>query len=884
MSPFRRLWNVFRRPRLDDELRQEFDTHLALIEEEEQARGLSAREARERARARFGSPLLYRDRAHDAVVPSWLDDGCQDIRLAIRSVRRSPTFAAVAVLTLALGIGASTVMFSIVNSVLLRPLPYPEPDALVRVYQANPRRGTQFERVSLADFQDLHRQAGFFAAAAAYDVVPQLLTGRGDPVELAAAYITDDFFDVMGVPVQAGRPLNEDDYRQGAPNAIISDRLWRMRFAASPTALGSSLTLRGEFFQVVGVMPATFSYPTADTDVWIAESVLDDDDIGPRVRDNRVFESVARMAPGANLDQVQTDLSSIAARLAAEHPQTNGEWSATTIVPLRTAIVGDVGTALVLVLGVVGTILLISCVNLASLLLARGAVRSREIAIRSALGAGRGRIVRQLLTESVLLSLAGGATGVALSIWGLQPVLALIPLTLPRLEEIRIDARVVGFGFLLAVLTGLLFGLVPALRVSQARAASDAVSGRGVVMRTRRLRSALVVAEVALALVLVIGATLMARSLLGLRSVDPGFNPDRVLIVSMRLHFFGVPDAVIPERLARRRTDIIEGVARLPGVAAVGMADQFPLRDRANVFEYARTDGTSAGGAAALRADTRYVSADYIRAMGIPLRRGQPLPDPWPLPGTTVPELMARGEPFPMLISDSAARRLWPDRDPIGHVVDAGWTKAVVVGIVGDVRQIGLATEPIPAVYLPQMPRLLATLVVRTTRDPAALADPIRRVIRDIAPDQPIGRVATMNEVMWDSIAQDRFFTALYGIFAGLALLLAAFGVYGLLAYSVGYRTKEIGVRIAVGARAHDVLRLIVVDGMLLVTVGVIVGVAMAAMLTRVLQSQLYGITATDPIAFVIAPAVLIAVALIASYLPARRATRIDPIVALHHE
>jgi predicted permease len=710
---------------------------------------------------------------------------------------------------------------------------------------------------------------------AAYDRVPQILTGHGDPLELQSAYVTGAFFSVVGTPAELGRPLLEEDHRQASRIVVISDRLWRTRFAADPAVIGSAILLRGEPFNVVGVMPANFRYPTADTDVWASESVLDDRAIGPRVRDNRVFEGVARLEQGVSVVQAQADLNAVAGRLAVEHPETNAAFGAATVTPLRTALVGNVDRALVVALAVVFVTLLIGCVNLANLLLARGAARSREIAIRVAVGAGRGRIIGQLLTESLVLALLGGVLGCVLSVWGVKTVLAMSAGMLPRVEDVRVDGRVIAFGFLLSVMTGLLFGLLPALRAGHAEPQRNLKDGRGTVGRGQRLRSGLVVAEVGLAVLLVISAGLMARSFLALRSVDPGFNPERVLTVSMQINLTGVPGPEAGAHLVRRRDEIIARVSTLPGVLAVGMINAFPLRDEGNVFPYSRLDGSGRHDGSPVRAETRYVHPDYFRAMGIPLLQGDPLPD-----------RLGAGAPLPMLVSATAARRFWPSETPIGKVLDAGWARGIVIGVVGDVRQAGLAREAQPAFYFPQRvaPRLLATLVVRTAGEPLALATPIRQAIREVDPNQPIRVIAPLGDVVSESIGQDRFFTILFGIFGGLALVLAAVGVYGVLAYAVRQRTQEIGVRMALGACGADVVRLIVGGGMVLVVTGAGLGALLAWPLTRVLQSQLYGVSATDPLTFVMAPAALTAVALLACYFPARRATRIDPIAALRND
>jgi predicted permease len=807
-----------------------------------------------------------------------MDRLLQDIRYALRALARSPGFTAVALLTIALGIGANAAMFSIVNGVLLRPLPYTQPDDLVLLYHSNPRTGEMEGGISYQDLQDWRARTRSLTTVAGFASVPTILTGRGEPIEFEMSYVTEEFFNVLGLPTAYGRPLLQEDFRLQQRHAVISDGLWRGILGADPAAIGNSILLRGEPFTVVGVMPPTMGHPTPETRVWIPQSLVEDNmfSTGPPTRKDRYLSAVGRLAPGADAAQAQRELTAISQDLAATYPESNEDWTAAAAVPLHSAVVGDVDQALLIILIVVGFILLIGCANLANLLLARGSARSREIAIRTALGAGRMRIVRQLLTESLVLALLGGVLGLLLSFWGVQTILGLSADTLPRVDDVRIDARVIGFGLLLTLGTGLLFGLLPALRIASTDPQKQLRGGRGTLgSGTQRLRSTLVIAEVTLAVVLVIGAGLMARSFLELRSVDPGFDAERVLTVTMQLNFAGIPEEEIGSFLVSRREEIIERVGAVPGVVEVGMINAFPLRDEGFEHEYARADGRDAQSTAPVRAETRYVSPDYIRAMGIPLQRGEPLP-----------EQVTPGAPIPMLISESAARRYWPGEDPVGRVLDAGWAEVVVTGVVGDVRQLGLTREASPAVYLPQLvaPRIMATLAVRTAGDPAALAAPIRQAIQELDPNQPIRSISPLRGVMSESIARDRFFTVLFAVFGGLALVLAGVGIYGVLAYSVTQRIHEIGLRMALGAQAGNVLRLVVGGGMLLVGAGVVLGTVAALLLTRVLEAQLYGISTTDPIAFAAALGFLVAVALLASYVPAHRATRVDPMIALRGE
>jgi predicted permease len=745
---------------------------------------------------------------------------------------------------------------------------------LVLLYESSPKSGEMLGGVSLEDLEDWNARARTVTSMAGFANVPTILTGRGDPLEIELTYVTDEYFDLLGAPVALGRPLLAEDHRLRQRNAVISDGLWRTVLGADPGVIGSAILLRGEPYEVVGVLPPTVRYPTPGTSVFVPRSLVQPNEFstGPPTREHRYLHAIGRLAPGADAASAQRELTALAAELAVTYPASNADWVAAAVVPLRTSIVGEVDRALVLVLGVVGLILLIGCANLANLLLARGSARAREIAIRGALGAGRRRIVRQLLTESLVLAMLGGILGLALSWWGVHTIVALSADTLPRIDDVRIDARVIAFGLLISGATGVLFGLAPALRIARTGPGADLRGGRGTVgAGGGRLRATLVVAEVALAVILVIGAGLMARSFLALRAVDPGFEPDHVLTVALQLNLAGVPDDEIGGFLVQRREEILRGVRALPGVEKVGMINIFPLRrDGAFSLEYTRSD--AAPGEPGVHADTRYVDPGYLETMGIPLVAGEMLPAEWDRRGDA-----------PVVMSESAARRLWPDSDPIGRTIAVPWGRSVVVGVVGDVHQVGLSEAPTPAIYFPQRiaPRLLATLVVRTSGDPMQLAGPIRGVIREIDPNQPIRSTVPLRSVMAESIARNRFFTLLFGIFGGLALLLATVGIYGVLAYAVRQRTQEIGLRMAIGANASDVLRMVAGAGMRLVAIGIAIGTIASIALSRVLASQLFGITPTGPVSFAASVGLLAGVALLASYIPARRATRVPPMTAL---
>jgi len=803
----------------------------------------------------------------------WTELGA-DIRHALRQYRRTPGFTAVAVLTIALGIGANAAMFSIVNGILLRPLPYAEPERLVLLHESNARTGELLGGVSLEDLQDWKARSRRLSDVAGYADVSTILTGRGNALELQMTYVTDAFFGVLGVGAVQGRSLQEEDHRLRQRNAVVSHAFWLETLGGAPDAVGSTLLLRGDQYTVVGVMPAGMRHPTPETDVWVPQSLVEPNmfSTGPPTREHRYLQSIGRLADDATVAQAQQELTSITAQLATEYPASNADWTAAAVVPLQEAVTGDVDRALLVVLGVVGFILLIGCANLANLMLARGSTRTREIAIRAALGAGQRRLLRQLLTESLVLAFIGGVAGLLLAYWGMRTMLALSADTLPRVEDVRIDGSVILFCLLLTTLAGVLFGLVPARRMARLDPQHDLRGGRGTVGADGgRLRSALVVAQVTLAVLLVTGAGLMARSFLALRSVDAGFDPEHVLTMTMQINMAGVPDDEMAPYLVQRREQVLAGVREMPGVEAAGMINVFPLaRDGAFSLEYQRADRPPEE--TGVMADTRYVDPGYADAMGIPLLRGEGLP------------VSLEGyEVVPALMSESAARRLWPEEEAVGRRIRVGWGEAVVVGVVGDVRQLGLAQAPEPAIYFPQLvaPRLMATLVVRTTGEPMTLAEPIRRLVADIDANQPIRRMMPLTEVMSESLARDRFFTVLFLVFGGLALTLAAVGIYGVLSYAVRQRTQEIGVRMALGASRLDVLGMVTGAGMKLVLVGMVLGTLAALALSRVLASLLYDVEPTDPATFAMAAGFLAVIALLATAVPAWRAMRVSPTTAL---
>lgn len=803
----------------------------------------------------------------------------QDLRYALRTLRRSPGFAAIAVLTLGLGIGATVAIFSVVHGVLLRPLPFPESDRLVRIWQTNPGESIERGAISPVDFEDWYESRQAFAEMGAFLFDREMggldLTSEGEPERLAAAWVTRGFFPTLQVQPQLGRlPRPEEMERGNDRFVMLSHGLWQRRFGGDPGIIGRSVVLDGVGHEVIGVMPRTFDYPSPDADVWMSLSGIPDDAI-PRHRMVRFLAAIGRLQPGATVEQARAELAVMSQRLAEEYPESNRNWSAATVLPLREAMVGDVRPALLVLLGAVGFVLLIVCANLANLLLSRASGREREFAIRAALGAGRGRVVRQLLTESVVLSLIGGVVGVLLALWGVAALRSLSAVQLPRLADVRVDLAVLAFTFGVAVVTGVLFGLAPALKAAsprlqeRLRSGGHGTAGGG---RGQRLRSGLVVAEVALAVVLIAGAGLMLRTLGNLVRVDPGFNPENVLVVS-----FTIPPSAYEEfpEIGTYYQQVLEQVRAVPGVESAGAIKTLPLRGTGENARFFPSDRRPARPEDAPSAMLLHVSTDYFRTLGIPLRRGR-----------AFTEADRFDAPPVVMINEAMARRYWPDQDPTLHSIDMGGGPMQIVGVVGDVRQGNIGEPPEPALYRHtlQNPRVGVNLVVRTRGEPLRLTDAVQDAIRTVNPNQTITGITTLGQVVRESVARPRLLTTLLGFFGGFGLVLGALGIYGVLAYAVSQQRKEIGVRMALGASPRRVLRMVVGRGMTLTLIGIVLGVAGALLLTRYMSSVLYGVSPGDPLALAGGALLLAAVALLAAYFPARRATRVDPMVALRAE
>jgi putative ABC transport system permease protein len=796
----------------------------------------------------------------------------QDVRYGLKTLGKSPGFTTVAVLALAIGIGANTAIFSVVNAVLIRPLPFREPDRLVRIWESNPERNAPLFSISAANYLDWREQCTSFERIEAYRrEQPVAIAGDDGPEQVMSGRFSAGLPGVLGLAPQLGRSFVADEERPGSGAvAILGHGFWQRRFGGDPGVIGKPITLDGEPYTIVGVMPEGFVLPNNAAEVWTPLAFS-----GPELdRANRFLRVLARLKPGVPLEQATAELAAVAARLAEQHPDANRGWGVAVQGLQETVVDARVRRALLVLLGAVGFVLLIACANVANLLLARAAGRGREIAVREALGASRGRIVRQLLTESMLIALAGGALGLLLAAWGIDFLAALDPGTIPRVAEVDVDGRVLGFTLATSVLTGLAFGLFPALRAS-AQDLNTALKEGGQDRsgeRGRGFRSTLVVLEAALALVLLIGAGLLARSFVRLQEVSLGFEPRGVTALQISLPKSRYPEAAQARDFVGR---LIERVATLPGVTAAGAASTVPMFG-GNTMTAFTVEGRPSQPGEYEAADFRVVTPGYLDTLGVPLLRGR---------GLTPAD--DEGAPPVLVINETFARRYWPGEDALGKRIAIRGVEGephTVVGVVGDVRELEAETEPRPTMYQPlmQFPAMRSmTVVARAEGEPEGLAAALREQVWAIDRDQPIASIASMEEIVGRSIAEPRFNALLLGLLAGVALLLALVGIAGVVAYGVARRTREIGVRMALGAHPDDVLRLVLVQGLRPVLAGVAIGLPAAYASSRVLSGLLFGVSPTDPWTYAGVAALLVAAAAVACWVPARRAARVDPVVAL---
>jgi putative ABC transport system permease protein len=861
----------------DSELDAELRYHLEREAEQNLASGMTPEEARYAALRNFGGVEQARVQCREARGVRLIEELWQDLRYGSRMLRKNPGFTLVAVLTLTLGIGANTAIFSVVNAVILRPLPYSQAERLVWVWGNNEQIGVKQGYLSAADIFDFQRQSTKLESVAAWTTLPINLVEENQSERLEGILVSPNFFRTLGARIGLGRDFEPGEAREGRNQVvIISDGLWRRRFGADPSVIGRRLKLDrydANSFTVVGVAPPEVQFPLR-TDIWMPEV----DETGEVDRGGHDLRAVARLRPGATMEQAQAELNLISLRLEQQFPAFNTGWRV-TLTSVRDAILGTPYKAMWVLLGAVGCVLLIACVNVANLQLARSAGRSKEIALRSGLGAGRNRIVRQLLTESLLLAFIGGALGLLLAWWGVGWLSVIGPDSIPRLREITIGSRVLAFTGVTTILTGVAFGLLPALQASRLdlnEALKEGARSATALAGNRRIRGLLVISEVAITVLLLVGTGLLLKSFWLLRSVDPGFEAEHVLTAGISLNRDKYAQS--DERRAHFFRQVIERVNALPGVEAVGAISHLPFGGRGVNLGFTR-QGHETSSSEDTRAELRVASPRYFDAMSIPL-----------IAGRVFSEQDSSSSPPVILVNQTFVRQFFPEAVPLGRHLRIKLGKGFegeIVGVIGDVRHRGYEADPRPEVYISYLQNTVwpvMNLLVRTKSQPGEMALAVRREIEAVDSTQAIFNVRPLTDFLSDSIAERRFNLLLLIAFAAVALVTAAAGVYGVMAYMVTQRTHEIGIRMALGARRFDVLKLIIGQGTRLVMCGLVAGLVAAFIVTRLMTSLFYGVSASDPATYIVAVLFLSAVALLACYIPASRATKVDPLTALRCE
>ena len=900
------LRSLFRKEQVDLELDEELRAYQEMAAEEKVKDGMSRREALRAVRLERGSLELTKEVVRSGGWESFVETCWQDLRFGLRTLRKSPGFTAVAVLTLALGIGVNTAVFSALNATILHPLPYESPEQLVMVWGVEPKGccrhgGMVFSSPNFLDFKDQNR---VFESMSAFAGAGFTLTSVDNPQEIHAGRVTADFFRVLRTQPMLGRTFLPDENEAGHDHVVVlSYGIWQRRFGSNSNVVGQTIQLDANEYEVIGVMPHDFDFSIPSyygpMDLWVPIVLTRDNS----ERGHNYLNVIARLNPGVTVRQAQAEANIIAARLRREYSSTTEQRNApptasaeanehsgvmlgTKLEPLGDEIFGDLRSPLLILFGAVGFVLLIACANVANLQLARASARQKEIALRTVLGAGRGRVARQLLTESVLLALVGGALSLLLVFWLIKLLTGLLPDGMPQGTSITIDTNVLLYSLTLSLATGLLFGLAPIFQAFS-RSPSESLKEGGRTTATSegglRLRSVLMVSEIALSMVLLIGAGLLTRTFVGLLNVRPGFETENILTAKVTLPKYSYADS---QQQADFYTRLLEGIATLPGVKAVGAVNDLPLdagRD-SDEFTIDRRGAKDVSSSTGICQD-RLISPDYFRVMNIPLIKGR-----------TFRKADTSSAPPVVIISQSFARRFFPNEDPLGqHITFAGPAAAApwptIVGVVGDVRDLTLDADPDIEIYAPYQQKVLPynplpymSLAVATVGDPSSLTSVVMAEIHGLDKNLPLPKAEPMAAVYSASISARRFNTVLLSIFAGIATILAAIGIYGIISYLVTRRTHEIGVRIALGADARDILALIVGRGLLLAIFGVGIGLAGALAVTRVLAKMLFGVTTTDLTTFAGMSALLIGIVLVACYVPASRAMRVDPMVALRYE
>jgi putative ABC transport system permease protein len=878
------------RKRKDEDLAQEIDSHLAHERDANSARGLSPEEARRRANLKFGNPRSPREHVWRYRSLPWVEDAWRDLRFALRSLGKTPGFTAIAILVIAVGIGVNTAVFSVIDTVLLKPLTYPDPQSLVQLMSTGPQGSSPMANVP--KFNIWLQQTGIFKQAAGYDWggAGINLTGGDSPQQVLGIHVTGDYFSLFGAPLAAGRTFTTaEDSPNGGRVVVLSYALWQSRFGGKPDIVGRTIQLDGQPYLVVGVIGRGFVTEPAG-DLWLPYQFdLASQDMA------HYFTVAARLKPGITLPQANAQLKLAADQFRRTYAGALGPQQGFGVVSLQESIVGDTRLSLLVLLGAVGLVLLIACANVANLLLVRASARKRELATRAALGAGRWQIVRQLLSESLVLSLTGGFLGLALGFAGVRLLLRISPAGLPRIGEdgsaVTLDGNVLLFTFGVSVITGILFGIIPAISASRQNLAAtlnESSSRSGVGFRRGKIRSILVISEMALALVLVIGAALLIRTFVKLQAVDPGFDTHNVLTMSMSISGDRFQKTAGVAQVVRDGTERLNAV---PGVTSAAATCCLPLRGGFGVpFDIVgrpKGNAPSTGGGGYFS-----VSWKYFETFMIPLLRGR-----------SFTEQDNGSAPGVVMINEALAKQYWPKGDPLHDRLLTGVGMGPVfaeparqiIGIVGDTRDSGLSRDPFPTMYIPaaQMPDAETALnsrvaplwwAIRTSVDPHTLVKPVAEALRQASGGLPVAHIHTMDELVVLNTSRERFNMLLLSIFGASALLMAAIGVYGLMTYSVQQRTQELGIRMALGAQASNIRNMVIRQGMTLALIGVVVGIGGAFWLTHFLASFLFGVKALDPTAFIVTPLVLSGVALIAIWIPARRATQVDPMTSLRFE
>ena len=881
-ASFVRLASMFQRDRLDRELAAELENHLDLQIEDNLRAGMTAVEARRQALLKLGGIAQAEERYRDRRGIPFLEHFGRDLLYGARTLRRNPGFTAVAVLTLGLGIGANTAIFSVFNAVLLRPLPFPRSGDLVLVWATNAENGDTEDVTSYPNFEDWQARSRSFERMAAFTTRGLTLSGSEQTERVEAVQATPGFFETLGVSPALGRTFRPGEGDEGAPKvAVLSDGAWKRSFGGRADVLGQAIRVNEEAHTIVGVMPPGFRFAPGEPEQLYTPLVRD------ASRNHGFVRVLGRLRPGGHIRAAQAEMEVVAAGLAQQYPDTNQGVGA-RVVPLVHALVGNARNGLAILLGVVTLVLLIACANVANLMLARGAARQRELSLRAALGAGRTRLLQQLLTESTVLAVAGGALGLLLGSWTARLLARLLAgsFQIPRIESTGVDGWVMGFALLLSIATGLFFGALSAPAAASSRHLDESLreSGRTAAgsPRGRRLRSLLVVTEIALALVLLAGAGLLLKNLWVMRTTAPGFETRNVLAASYWLPPNKFADAPTRWRLYE---ELLARAEAHPGVRSAGLVANLPMAGGSDSLQFhveGRSDPPNEGG---FSSSFNIASPGYFRTMSIPVRAGREFAD-----------RDSAGAPGVIVVNETAARRFWPGEDPLGKAIllpmgdedgDSDGVSLTVVGVTADVRQQDLGNAPQPEIFLNFLqpaPAWSVVLVVRATGDPAALAGAVQGFARSIDRDLPVPQVRTLDEILAATLAQPQVYTLLLGIFAALALTLAAVGLYGLVSYTVAQRTPEMGVRLALGAERREVTRLVLRQGLGLALTGTAIGLLPALVIARLLPRLIPGAEPGDLWTLSAVSALLIGVALVSTYLPARRASRVDPTVALRYD